>query len=182
MSEISERYGRLADAFAAKIAAVPADQWTGPTPCANWTARELVTHVVSSQGIFLGFVGQSVDDAPSVDDDPLGAWTAARTVVQDGLEDPARAGSEFEGSMGTMTFESAVDRFLAVDLAVHGWDLARAAGLDDRIDPSDIAHVRDVAEGFGERMRSPQAFGPEVVPPPGADEQVKLLAFLGRRA
>jgi len=31
-------------------------------------------------------------------------------------------------------------------------------------------------------MRSPQAFGPEVDAPAGADEQTRLLAFLGRRA
>jgi hypothetical protein len=29
-------------------------------------------------------------------------------------------------------------------------------------------------------MRSPQAFGPEAEPPPGADAQQRLLAFLGR--
>jgi uncharacterized protein (TIGR03086 family) len=180
MSEISERYARLADTFAAKIAAVPPDRWSARTPCENWTVRELVEHVVSSQSVFLGFVGQSVGDAPSVDDDPLGAWAAARTVVQRCLEDRARACAEFEGSMGTMTFERAVDRFLTFDLIVHGWDLARAAGLDDRIDSDDIAHVRRQAEGFGDRMRSPQAFGPEVAAPPGADDQARLLAFLGR--
>jgi hypothetical protein len=31
-------------------------------------------------------------------------------------------------------------------------------------------------------MRGPGAFGPELTPPPGADEQTKLLAFLGREA
>jgi uncharacterized protein (TIGR03086 family) len=180
MTEISERYARLADTFADKVAAVPADQWSAPTPCENWTVRELVAHVVSSQGVFLGFVGQSVDDAPSVDDDPVGAWAAARTVVQGGLEDPARARAEFEGSTGTMTFEGAVDRFLTFDLIVHGWDLSRAVGLADHMEPDDIAHVRKQAESFGDAMRSPRAFGPEVVAPAGAGEQVKLLAFLGR--
>jgi uncharacterized protein (TIGR03086 family) len=182
MTEVSERYARLADAFAAKVAAVSPDQWSAPTPCENWTVRGLVEHVVSSQGIFLGFVGESVGDAPSVDDDPRGAWTAARTVVQRGLDDPERAASEFEGMMGRMTFEGAVDRFLSVDLVVHGWDLSRAAGLDDRIDPRDIAHVRAAAESFGDAMRNPRAFGPEVQAPPGADEQAKLMAFLGRTA
>jgi uncharacterized protein (TIGR03086 family) len=180
MTEVSERYGRLADAFAAKIAAVPPDGWSAPTPCENWTARELVGHVVQAQGIFLGLVGRSLGEIPSVDDDPLEAWNAARAVVQNDLEDPARAAAEFEGSLGKMTFEAAVDRFLNFDLVVHGWDLSRAVGLDDRIDPDDIARVRRQAEGFGDAMRSPQAFGPEVEPPAGADDQGRLLAFLGR--
>src|SRR5436189_1031131 len=55
MSEISERYKRLGDAFADKIAAVPHDRWDSQTPCEEWTARDLVGHVVNTQGMFLGF-------------------------------------------------------------------------------------------------------------------------------
>src|SRR6185295_2581966 len=95
-------------------------------------------------------------------------------------EDPARATTEFEGMMGKMTFAEAVDRFLCVDLVVHGWDLARAVGLDDHIAPEDIARVRMIAEGFGDAMRSPRAFGPEVEAPADADDQTRLIAFLGR--
>jgi uncharacterized protein (TIGR03086 family) len=181
MTEISQRYARLADAFAAKIAAVPDDRWSSPTPCENWTAREVVGHVVSSQGIFLGLVGRSIGNLPSVDDDPLAAWDAARAVVQRDLEDPEKAATEFEGMLGKQTFEGAVDRFLCFDLVVHGWDLAHATGLDERIAPDDVAQVQAQAEAFGDAMRNPQAFGAAVDPPPGADAQARLLAFLGRR-
>ena len=79
MSEIADRYRRLAAAFSEKVAAVPDDRWEARTPCEGWSARELVGHVVDTQGMFLGFVGRSLpDDRPSVDDDPLTAWTAAR--------------------------------------------------------------------------------------------------------
>ncbi len=181
MTEISQRYARLADAFAAKIAAVPGDRWSAQSPCPDWTALDVVRHVVTTQGMFLGLVGRALGDIPSVDDDPLAAWTAARTIVQRDLEDPDRAGAEFDGAMGRMTFESAVDRFLNFDLVVHGWDLARATGLDDHIGPNDVARVRAAAESFGDAMRSPQAFGPALEPPPDADDQQRLLAFLGRR-
>jgi uncharacterized protein (TIGR03086 family) len=182
MTEVSKRYARLADAFAAKIDAVPADRWTAPSPCADWTARDVVGHVVSTQGMILGLVGRELGEIPAVDDDPAPAWAAARAVVQGDLDDPARATTEFEGSMGKMTFEGAVDRFLCVDLVVHGWDLAHAAGLDDHIDAEDVARVRSIAEGFGDAMRSPRAFGPEVEAPAGADDQTRLMAFLGRTA
>ena len=146
-------------------------------------SRETVDHVVTTQGMFLGFVGRSVGDIPTVADDPLGAFTAARTAVQRDLEDPARAGAEFEGGMGKMTFESGVDRFLNFDgdVVVHTWDLARATGLDDRIDPADLERIRVAAESFGDAMRGPNAFGPEVEPPAGADDQQRVLAFLGRQ-
>jgi len=74
-----------------------------------------------------------------------------------------------------------VNRFLCFDLVVHGWDLARAQGLDDAIAPDDIARVRAHAEAFGDALRSPGAFGPEVAAPSDADDQARLLAFLGRR-
>lgn len=181
MTEISERYRRLADAFADKVAAVPDDRWSSPSPCPDWTARDVVRHVVHTQGMFLGFVGRELGDIPSVDDDPLGAWNAARAVVLAGLEDPARAAEEFQGMSGPSRFDAAVDRFLSFDLVVHGWDLARAAGLDERIDPADVDDVRRAAEGFGDAMRSPGAFGPAVEPPRDADEQARVLAFLGRQ-
>src|SRR3954452_17370825 len=134
MTEVSERYRRLADAFAAKIAAVPADRWSSPSPCAEWTARDVVRHVITTQGMFLGFVNRELVDIPSVDDDPAAAWDAARAVVLADLEDPERAAAEYEGFQGKSTFEAGVDRFLCFDLIVHGWDLARTAGLDERID------------------------------------------------
>jgi len=181
MTEISERYGRLAQAFADKIENVPADRWSSRTPCDDWTARELVAHVVTTQGMFLGFVGRSPGEIPPVDEDPLAAWNAARAAVQHDLDDPELAAATFQGFQGPSTFEAAVDRFLTFDLVVHGWDLAHATGLDERIDPADVARVRAAAEAFGDALRSPQAFGPEVAAPPGADAQAELLAFLGRR-
>lgn len=181
MSEIADRYRRLAGAFTDKVAAVPADAWDAPTPCDDWTARQLVGHVVDTQGMFLGFVGRSLpDDLPSVDDDPLAAWTAARATVQADLDEPERAGAEFEGMFGRQTFAQGVDRFLAFDLVVHGWDLARATGQDDRIDPEDVARVQAAAEAFGGNLRGPGAFGDAVEPPDGADDQQRLLAYLGR--
>jgi len=181
VTEISERYARLADVFAANVAAVPDDGWANPTPCEQWTARDIVRHVVSSQGMFLGFIGEELGDIPSVDDDPVSAWDAARAKVQASLDDPGRAQTEYTGFTGTSTFEEGVGRFLCTDLVVHGWDLARATGLDERIDPEDVDRVWAVAKGFGDVLRSPQAFGPEVEPPPDADDQQRLLAVLGRR-
>jgi len=180
MSEISERYQRLSDAFAAKVAAVPAGKWDAPSPCAGWTTRDLVKHVVDTQGLFLGFVGLELGDIPSVADDPVGAWDAARSKIQHELDDPKLAAAEFDGFLGRTTLEASVDKFLSVDQVIHGWDLARAAGLDERIDPADVARVRAIAESYGDVARSPQVFGPEVEPPAGADAQARLLAFLGR--
>lgn len=182
MSTIEQRYSRLADAFAGKVAAVRDDQWSSPTSCEDWTVRDIVRHVTDSQGMFLGFVGDSVGDAPSVDDDPLGAFTAASAAVRARLGDPERAAQEFDGMFGHTSFEQSVDRFLCTDLVVHGWDVAAATGQDTEIDPQEVERVKAQVEEFGDAIRSPGAFGPAVEPAEGAGDQDRLLAYLGRRA
>jgi uncharacterized protein (TIGR03086 family) len=182
MSEISERYARNARRFLDKVAAVPADRWDAPTPCEGWTARDLVQHVVDSQGLFLRLVGREQAELPSCQDDPLAAASGALGQVQADLEDPGAAGATFEGLFGTQTFAQGVDRFLTFDLVVHGWDLARATGQDDAIPPDELDRIEAAAQEMDRSgaMRGPNAFGPALPAPDGADQQARLLAFLGR--
>ena len=167
MTEISERYRRLSDDFAATIAGVPEDRWPSPSPCEDWTAREVVGHVVGTQGMFLGLIGEEMGEIPSVDDDP------------DWRRWPRRpAPTEFDG----FSAAAAIDRFLNTDLVIHRWDLARATGQDVTIDPADAERVLEVAREFGDEFRSPGVCGPEVPVGDDADLQTRTLAFFGRRA
>lgn len=181
MTDTADRYRRLAADFADTITAVPADRWASPSPCEDWTARDVVRHMVDNQTMFEGLVGRELTGGPSVDDDPLAAWTYVRDVVQADLEDPERASAEFDGFAGRSTFKAAVDRFLCMDLIVHRWDLARAAGLDVQLDPSDVTRVVEQAAEFGDMLRSPGVCGPAVEPAADASDQDKMLALLGRR-
>jgi uncharacterized protein (TIGR03086 family) len=182
MSEISDRYDRLSSTFAATLAAVPEDRWDAATPCQEWTTLDLVRHVVDSQGLFLSLVGREVGPLPPLEKDPTGAFDAARAAVLADLQDPERAGAEFEGHAGRTTLERAVDRFLTFDLVVHRWDLARATGLDEGIDQADLAFVRQGTDAMGDMLHTSGSTAPPLDPPPGADEQTALLARLGRRA
>jgi uncharacterized protein (TIGR03086 family) len=179
MTEISERYARNARRFLDKVAAVSPQQWDAPTPCEDWTVRDLVQHIVDTQGMFLKFVGREQVELP--DDDPLAAATGAIAQVQSDLDDPDAAGATFEGMFGTQTFAEGADRFLSFDLVVHGWDLARATGQDEEIDPAEVDRLEVASQQFdAAAMRGPGAFGAEVTPRPDADRQERVLAFLGR--
>jgi uncharacterized protein (TIGR03086 family) len=182
MSEIADRYRRVADNFATTVAAVPEDKWGEPSPCEGWTARDVVRHVVETHGMFLGFVDRKMPDGPSVDDDPVAAFAHARDTVLHDLEDPELAKTEYDGMFGTRTFEWSIDQFLSGDLVLHRWDLGTAAGLDVEIPVDDVDRAWKDAEFYGDMARSPGVFGPALEPPAGADEQTKLLAFTGRRA
>jgi uncharacterized protein (TIGR03086 family) len=181
MSDIADRYRRLAAGFADTIREVPADRWSSPSPCEGWTARDLVAHLVEVHGMFLGLVGRALRPGPDPVEDPLGAFIAASEQVQADLDDAGRAGAGFDGYFGRSTFAEAVDRFVSFDLLVHRWDLARAAGLDERIDPAEIPRLWQDVAVFGDAIRSEGTCGPAVDPPPGADDQTRLLCYLGRR-
>ncbi|MFP5319015.1 MAG: TIGR03086 family metal-binding protein [Acidimicrobiia bacterium] len=182
MSQIADRHRRLAAGFTARVEAVPPDRWESPSPCPGWTARNLVEHVAGNCGTFLGMVGKELPPGPDPADDPLGAWTSARDALQAALDDPAVATLEYEGAFGRSTLERAVDGFQSLDLIVHGWDLARATGGDERIDPGDVHHLFERVKPLDEVMRQPGAIGAKLEAPEGADEQTQLLAFLGRRS
>jgi conserved hypothetical protein TIGR03086 len=182
MSEISDRYRRLSAGFTDRVAAVPDNRWASPSPCEGWSARDLVGHVVGTQAMFLGLVDRPMPDGPSVEDDPATAWAHASSVVQADLDDPERATFAFTSFFGETTFEAAIDRFLNFDLVVHGWDLARATGGDERVDPADAERVIAGVAAFGDSIRSPQACGPEVAVAPDADLTTRMLALVGRQA
>jgi len=99
--------------------------------------------------------------------------------MQGALDDPDVASREHEGMFGRQRWESSVDRFINVDV-LHTWDLARALGLDDRLDLDEVRRVSEIARGYGDAARGPQTFGPELPAPPDADDQERLLYFVGR--
>ncbi len=111
---------------------------------------------------------------------PPDAWAAARDAVLAGLGDPAIAGTETDTPMGKVTFERTVGMFGVGDVLVHTWDLARATGLDETLDPDEVHRLLTQMEPMDEVMRKGDAFGPKVEVPADADEQTRLIAFTGR--
>jgi hypothetical protein len=97
--------------------------------------------------------------------------------MQDLLEDSARADKEYEGYFGT-TLAATVDRFLALDLLIHGWDLAWATGQMRRCRPHRCTGAYADAFGLGENLRTEGVCGPAVTAP----DDASALDFLTRRA
>lgn len=179
MTDASARYRRLSAAFTRQVEAVPPQRWDDPSPCAEWTARQVLDHVIDTHDNTAGYVGLRLPERPT--DDPAGAWATVREGMQALLDDPSTAGLEFDGMTGRTTLQQVVDDFVCFDLVVHAWDIARATGGDEQMDPAEVRRLHAQAEGFGDALRGPGVFGPEITPPTGAGEQDRLLAFLGRR-
>ncbi len=175
----ADRYRVLAAAFTVKMDG--AGEWDAPTPCTDWSVRDLIGHVVAMHEVHLLQVDRRPLARPDVDRDPHGAFAVIRDQVQADLGDPLRADQSYTGRFGRWTFAEGIDRSICTELVVHGWDLARATGQDDRIDPAEIARVRAALTLVGDDVVRGMMAGPEVEAGPDADEQTRLLAYLGRR-
>jgi uncharacterized protein (TIGR03083 family) len=125
MSELRERYRRHADAFESKVAAVAPEQWANQSPCEKWSERDVVDHIVSMHGVMLRPVNKSLPKTPTVADDPLGAFRAARASVEAVQDDPELADADCDTPAGRMTVADHIDQVISDDLVLHGWDLAR---------------------------------------------------------
>lgn len=187
MTEIADRYRRRADAFARMVAAVAPDRWSDPSPCAGWTARDVVGHIVDMHRVMVRPIGQGRGPAPTLADDPLGAFAAARADVEEVLDDPELAATTQDTPAGRMSAEQHIDQVVSADLVLHGWDLARATGQDDTIDPAELDLAFADAQRIPDEMRIPEFFGPGIIVfgpvvavPPDAPVQDRLLGLLGR--
>ena len=182
MTEPADRYRKVAAAFTDRVRAVPADRWDAPAPCEGCVARDVVRHLVEwVPGFFFGTWGIEPAPAPSVDDDPVGAWLALDASIRGALDDPEVARREADTRMGRSSFEATLDTICTGDVLVHTWDLARATGLDDSLDPDEVHRMLEGAEPLDAELRASGHYGPRVEVPADADEQTRLLAFLGRR-
>src|SRR3954467_14990822 len=139
MSEISERYRRVAAQFTDRVVAVPDDAWDRPAPCEGWVARDVVGHLVEGvPGFFVSYAELDFGPMPSVDDDPAAAWAALDAATRAALAAPDASAREVDTPGGRHTVASAVGMFYTPDVLVHTWDLARATGLDETLDPDEV--------------------------------------------
>lgn len=182
MTDTADRYRKVANGFTERVAGAPSDAWDNQTPCEGWVARDIVRHVVETSGFFLGRTTVGTPIGPSAEDDPLGAWTTVRDAIQLALQDPQIATQSAETPLGPSTFEQTIGMFGIGDALIHTWDLARATGQDESLDPAEVGRMFARMAQFDDSvMRQSGAFGPAVDVPAEADEQVRLIAFTGRR-
>ena len=182
VTEISERFRKVGGQFTQRVEAVPEEAWDSPSPCEGWVARDVVGHLAGWVPAFLlTYAGIELPAGPTADHDPVGAWSVLRDTIQAVLEDPETAARQFAGPAGRITVEEAVDQFVTGDVLVHTWDLARATGLDESLDDEVVRRLVEGMEPYDEALRASGHYGPRVVVPDGVDDQIKLLAFMGRR-
>ncbi len=180
----TSRIGRALAATGVIVDGVRADQWALPTPCADWSVRTLVNHLVGGLRIFSALI----EDRPVLDhdgtdwlgDDPRAAYRSAAAA-------DARAWSR--AGVGDLTFALAVGdvpgplatTIHLTEIVVHGVDLAVATGQEAAVDEELAAELLATMRATGiDAFRQPGIFGPEVPAQAGEPAHRSLLHYLGR--
>lgn len=180
MSEDATRYPRVAAGFTTVLTKVSADQLSLQTPCDDWNVDALVRHVINTHRRVGSNVGVEPDEYDG--DDLMGAWTDVRDQILNALADPELASTTTRGIGGEQPFSSLVAGLLSIDTLCHTWDLARATGQDETLDPEAVAFAHTTLERVGDAIRVPGGFAPALDADTDADAQERFLRFTGRNA
>jgi uncharacterized protein (TIGR03086 family) len=176
----AEEHRLIAGRFASLVDAADPGAWNNPSPVPEWTARDVVRHLIEW---FAGFLesgtGVRLPDVPDVAEDPAGAWKQRSADIQALLEDPSDRVVR-NPNIGDMPLAPAIDMFYTNDIFMHSWDLARALDLEPPLDEARAAELLAGAKPYEEAMRSSGQYGPRVEVPDGASAVDRLVGFIGR--
>lgn len=185
--ELLDLYDRAIAGFGVRVHAVGADQWHLTTPCADWDVRQLVNHVTGENawvvplldGRTIGDVGNALD-GDLLGDEPRQVWDERAAAARAAVSMEGALGGTVHVSFGDIPGSEYVSQIIT-DHIVHAWDLARAIGADEGLDPDLVLFALRFLEPQAEQWRAAGAFGPKVELAGDADVQARLLAIAGRR-
>lgn len=168
------------------VARVGADRLTAPTPCAGWDLRTLLVHMVGNNNGFADAAeGRPADPGvwagAGIVDDLVGEYqkSAERVRAAFGAADVLDREFDVHG-FGSYPGRVAVGMHF-VDYLVHGWDVARAIGIEHRLDEDLSLTVLGMAQRWPKSSWGPGApFGYPVPVSDDAPADHRMLGILGR--
>ena len=172
------------DDFGGILTNVSPDQLSLSSPCAGWDLRATLNHTLGAVRMFTLInegkaAGGDVGDI--VGDDPAGALAQEARPNLQSWRKPGALDGERVFPFGTFPAQTALMINLG-EVLVHAWDVARATGQDETMNPDSAALVYEFyAPQPLDEFRTYGAFGPEVAVPENAPAQQRLLGLLGRQ-
>jgi uncharacterized protein (TIGR03086 family) len=168
------------------LSRVPAEAWDAPSPCAEWSARDVAGHVIGGQHMIRALATGAQPPAVNTDPgrfagtDPMVGWRAAHKDCTAALKPAALRRPIPFGRLGDVPLRDFLGGYI-LELVIHTWDLAQATGLQARPDPDLVHHAFATARVIAPSLRVEGLLGPAHPAPQRADELTRLLAYLGRR-
>ena len=171
--------GLLGPHVAGIVGAITPEQLDEPTPCAEFTVRGVLEHMIGGATVFAAaFRGESPVD-PDLSD-VLAAFGPALTNLAAAISAPGALDRTVAAPFGEVPGETFA-RFVVFDGLVHSWDLATATGQPCNPPDELVAAVDAFARQALDPLRDGQTFKSAVEPPAGATPIERLAAYSGRR-
>jgi uncharacterized protein (TIGR03086 family) len=187
MSQNLRNYLIAVSGFEHTLRSVPANAWDNPSPCDGWTTKDVAGHAMAVINNVAARAGVGDEMPPFGDrpgdvagDDPVATWYGVRGRLLEALDRAGALQIEIKSSAGTMALDDFVGMMVG-DAYIHTWDLARAAGIDERLDPTLIPVVMASLEARGASIRAPGRHAEAGSVSGDVDAQTRLLVFTGRK-
>ena len=177
----------VSDSIAAAISAATADQLDAPSPCAGWSARDVLNHMIGGADMFAACARGEQQPYPDwsdmpdwVGNDPAASYRRAAAGVLATFSTPGVLEGTVAMPWGDTPAPFALNLIMA-DHATHSWDLARATGLSIEI-PAATAEVALATSqaSVSPEFRAAGLYAAEQPAPQGASTLDRLAAFSGR--
>lgn len=176
------------DRVAALLDGVSDERLSGATPCEEYTVAQLVNHLLGLCHVFTsaaeGERGPHTDTPPGVPEATLEpGW---RPLLEDrlrGLADAWSRPSAWEGdaTAGGVTFPAEIMGLVALnEVAIHGWDLAKATGQDYEFDAETLETLLAFVGQDADDQAAREGIYAPVVEVADASPQEQLIAITGR--
>ncbi|MFB9660129.1 TIGR03086 family metal-binding protein [Glycomyces mayteni] len=172
------RHAYDAARLTALVEGARAADWSRPSPVPEWTALDIVKHLVEWPRDFLR--GAGIDLEPlDIDADPAAAWKRHVADIQTILDDPS--GRVLSNpNTGDKPVDEAIDQFYTSDIWAHSWDLAKALGREPELGEERCRAALEGMKPIEQLLRDSGQFGPAVPVADDASPQDKFVAFIGR--
>lgn len=170
------------------LSGVSPSQFSDSTPCAKWTVKELMNHMVGGALMFGAVTrGDNLPGVPKTTDvtggDLVSSFDAARQSLLAAWEEPGVEDREMNFPFATVSAEMAA-RVELMEVLTHTWDLAHATGQDALLDDSLAENVLDFAGALvpdASRSAQGEPFGFVVNEPDSAPPYARLAGLMGRQ-
>ncbi|MEU9210802.1 TIGR03086 family metal-binding protein [Streptomyces sp. NPDC048415] len=182
-------YARAAEQIAALVETVRPERLAGPTPCAEYDVRTLLSHIVGGTRriAVIGAGGDGLAVRPFAEGVPDDGWSAAydevRAQVRKAWADDARLDAPVHVPWGEAPGRNALAGYV-MEAVTHTWDLSEALGRPLELDPE----LAEFALAMARRVLPDELregdelpFDSAVPALEEADAYGLLAAYLGRR-
>lgn len=171
------------------------EQWAWPTPCTKWNVHRLVNHVTRGNLNYVNLVegGSAAEflrlrEVDALGSDPVAAFARSVSTCADAFARPGALRRELDYPLGRVVARQAL-AVRTTDTTIHTWDLARAVGAEETLDPGLVSwisdHLDEIYADLSETPTDPDTAhrffaAPRAGSTDNAPQQDRLLHRMGR--